>query len=288
MILKSLVFGTGFLGTKIIDCLQQSGHEVTSFSRSYKSNVKSNQHVGDIKDIQFLRRLLDEKPDLVINTIWITKPGEYLQSKLNSDFANFSIAIAEIVKEYSISHYISLGSCAEYQLSKGSITSTAPSISDYVIQKIRAYEHSESILNGSNTVFSWPRIFFAYGPGQDDARLFQSLITKARRSDPITILDTTTRNDWISSFDIAEAISWIATNKLSGPIDIGTGIGHTNLQVWDIIKEELNSNSQLLETTEKLDKPANGMVASVNSELFNSGWRPKLSIQEGIRLMIQA
>lgn len=288
MILKSLVLGTGFLGTKIIDALHRSRHEVASFSRSYKDHVTCKQHVGDIQNTQFLRELLSEKPDLVINTIWITKSGEYLQSKLNLDFANFSIALAGIVKEYSIPHFISLGSCAEYQLRIENATSNKSSESDYVTQKIRAYEHSESILNGSNTVFCWPRIFFAYGPGQEEARLFQTLIAKARRSDPITILDTSTRNDWISSFDIAEAINWIATNKLSGPIDIGTGVGYTNLQIWSIIKKELNSNSKLVKTNKRFDKPANGMVASINSNLFNTGWRPKLSIHEGIRLMIQA
>lgn len=286
--LRALVLGTGFLGRSIVKSLQSYGYSVESFSQSFKQELTCYQHVGVIQDNKFLRELLVKKPDLIVNTIWITKPGEYLNSASNRDFADFAIRLAELAKEFSIPHLISLGSCAEYQINENHVKSDIPTQNNYVTQKLRAYEQSRTILATSNTHFSWPRIFFAYGPGQNEARLVKSLIAKGRMSEPIVITDTHSKNDWISSFDIADAISCLAINKLTGPIDIGTGIGWTNLEVWAIIQKELNSKSKLREPVEETPWSRNNMVASINSDLFNSGWRPQLSLEEGIRLMIKS
>jgi nucleoside-diphosphate-sugar epimerase len=286
--LRALVLGTGFLGRSIVNSLQLYGYSVESFSQSFKQELTCFQHIGVIQDNEFLRELLEKKPDLIVNTIWITKPGEYLNSESNRDFADFAIKLAELAKEFSIPHLISLGSCAEYQMNEKNVSSDLPLLNNYVTQKIRAYEQSRIVLATSSTHFSWPRIFFAYGPGQNEARLVQSLIAKGRRSEPIVISDTHSKNDWISSFDIADAISCLAIKKLTGPIDIGTGIGWTNLEVWAIIQKELNSESKLQEPIEVIPRSRNNIVASTNSDLFDSGWRPKLSLEEGIRLMIKS
>ncbi len=286
--LRALVLGTGFLGRSIVNSLQIYGYSVESFSQSFKRELTCYQHIGDIQDYEFLRKLIQKNPDLIVNTIWITKPGEYLNSHLNHDFADFAIKLAELAKEFSIPHLISLGSCAEYQIDEKNVNSDLPLLNNYVTQKIRSYEQSRIILANSSTLFSWPRIFFAYGPGQNEARLVQLLIDKGRRSEPIVISDRHTKNDWISSFDIADAISSIAMKKLTGPIDIGAGVGWTNLEVWAIIQKELNSESKLREPVEETPWSRNNMVASINSDLFNSGWRPQLSLEEGIRLMIKS
>jgi nucleoside-diphosphate-sugar epimerase len=160
---------------------------------------------------------------------------------------------------------------------------TKPSPSTlYAQQKVAALHSVRELLQESDLRFTWARIFYPYGPNQDSRRLIPRLISSLRRGESVSLADTSSTYDWITTRDIASGISWILDNELPIEIDIGTSFGYTNLELKMILEELLEINHH-----EASPKPHSfGLnevfVANKNSPLFTSGWSPEDSLRSGL------
>jgi nucleoside-diphosphate-sugar epimerase len=93
-------------------------------------------------------------------------------------------------------------------------------------------------------------------------------------------------SDWITSRDIASAISWLINNVLPVEVDIGTGRGISNLDL-------LSKLAKILEVgVIPMDSPADYLeqfdykVVDKNSPIFKSGWRPQDDLESGLQWVI--
>ena len=288
--MKILIIGNGFLATSIVDKLESEGHEILIFSRTKSTRLKTQQVLGNIFDFEEFAKVLAWNPQVVINTAWITTPGVYRNDQSNFQYAEFVTNLTEAVVNSDVAHLVVLGTCAEYGLQIGPSTAGVTKLSPttlYAQQKVIALNSAKVLIQESDMRFTWARIFYPYGPNQDPNRLIPRLIHSLRNGEPIALADVSSVYDWITTRDVASAISWILGNKLPVEIDIGTSFGFTNLE--------------LLTTLEKLVGAANlphrhlqhnfGLnevfVTSKNSPLLESGWSAKDSLSSGLEWVLE-
>jgi nucleoside-diphosphate-sugar epimerase len=283
--MKILVIGSGFIGTEIANRLESEGHEIRIFSRRLNSSLKAIQVVGDIFDFDEFAVTLSWNPQVIIHTAWITTHAFYAEDNSNSRYAEFTSLLAKSVSQTSLEHLIVLGTCAEYgpqtkQCIAG-ITKLNPT-TFYGKQKVLAFNSTRDALFGSSVRLSWARIFQPFGPNQDSNRLIPYMVDKLRSGLPVNLKDNTSILDWITTRDIASAISWIIGHETPIEVDIGTSIGHTNLEVLQHLEALIGGTSKGLRSSTHSSTSNQITVVGKESPLFKSGWLPVDSLTSGL------
>ena len=287
--MKILIIGNGFIASSLVKKLESESHELLVFLRTPNEGIKCQQVIGDIFNFEEFITVLDWKPEIITHTAWITTPGVYRNDLSNFKYAQFTTNLARYIAHTEVTHLIILGTCAEYGLQVGPSTAGVTKLSPstlYAEQKVAAFKSANELLQNSDIRFTWARIFYPYGPNQDQKRLIPHLIRSLKNGESVVLADTSSIYDWITTRDIASAISWTIDNELPTEIDVGTSFGFTNLEL-------LIALEQLLETTNQL--PGREMhtlgqnevfVASKTSPLFASGWSPTDSLKTGLEWML--
>jgi dTDP-6-deoxy-L-talose 4-dehydrogenase (NAD+) len=288
--MKILIIGNGFLATSIIDKLESEGHEILIFSRTQSTRLKTQQVLGNIFEFEEFVKVLAWNPQVVINTAWITTPGVYRNDQSNFQYAEFVTNLTEAVVNSDVAHLVVLGTCAEYGLQIGPSTAGVTKLSPttlYAQQKVIALNSAKVLIQESDMRFTWARIFYPYGPNQDPNRLIPRLIHSLRNGEPIALADVSSVYDWITTRDIASAISWILGNELPVEIDIGTSFGFTNLELLTTL-EKLVGVANLPHRHLQHDYGLNEVfVTSKNSPLLESGWSAKDSLSSGLEWVLE-
>lgn len=283
--MKVLIIGNGFISASIILRLESEGHELLIYSRTEDYKLKHKQIVGDIFDFDVFAKALTWNPQIIIHTAWITTPGIYRDDFSNIKYAEFTTKLAKSIDYSSVEHLIVLGTCAEYGRQSGpsiaGLTELSP-ISLYAEQKVSAFNAVRDILQDSDIRFTWARIFYPYGPGQDQRRLIPQIIQSLRNEEPILLADISSTYDWITTRDIASAISWIILKKTPIEIDIGTSFGYTNIELLAVVERLLKTNNQLQMSQEHVFGLNEIFVAGKDSPLFVTGWSPTDTLQTGL------
>lgn len=283
--MKILVIGNGFIGKSIILKLESEGHEILVFSRSPKEGISSRQVLGDIFDFSTSIKVLRWNPQIIIHTAWITTPGIYRNDPSNHRFSQFTISLTEHILHSEVEHLLVLGTCAEYGhqnlASSAGITPISPNTL-YAEQKAVTFNSINHLLQESKIRFTWARIFYPYGPFQDEKRLIPYLVRAIKNGSPINLADTSSIYDWISIRDIASAISWIISNETVTELDVGTSFGYTNLELLATLLELL-PNGRVQEQYGPHKVGAREVfVTAKDSPLLKSGWLPNDSLRSGL------
>jgi nucleoside-diphosphate-sugar epimerase len=288
--MRILIIGNGLLGTAIVQRLESEGHSILIFARRRNDKIQSRQVLGDIFLFSDFIKVLDWKPEVIVHTAWITTPGIYQDAATNIQYQEFTTNLAKIVKGSDIKHLLILGTCAEYghqaEPSTAGITKLTPSTL-YAQQKVAAFSSTRELLQDSNIRFTWARVFYPYGPGQDRNRLIPRLIGALRDRKPIALIDTSSVYDWITTRDIAFAISWIIENVLPMEIDIGTSLGYTNLELLIELEDILGARGQLSLSGAHEVGLKEVFVTDRKSPLLISGWSPEDSLHSGLGWMLR-
>jgi nucleoside-diphosphate-sugar epimerase len=287
--MKILVIGNGFIAKPIIAQLQSEGHSLKVYSKSAKVDVHCEQVVGDIFDFKNFIKVLSWEPQIIIQAAWVTSHVSYTEDPLNYEFTKFTLALVKEVLRTNLEHFIVLGSCAEYGLQM------APSIAGetclnpnnvYAKQKVTTFSSCLEILSKSDIRLTWARIFQPYGFGQDQNRLIPYLISALRANEKIHLRDITTLHDWITTQDIASAISWVVNKSLPVEVDVGTSIGHSNLEVLEKLQKIMGFSDQSRFTSASPVGSRRMAVVGKSSPLFSNGWRPTMDLDAGMEWLL--
>ena len=289
--MKILVIGSGFIASSIVQRLEFEEHELLVYSRSVNPTLQCKQLLGDIFEFEEFSKVLNWKPEIIIHTAWITTPGIYKDDLSNLKYSKFTSQLAQYIHTSDIEHLIILGTCAEYGHQKGPSTAGITKLSPktlYAEQKVVAFHRVKELLQESATRLTWARVFYPYGPNQDQKRLIPYLVHSLKNGIPIQLADTSSIHDWITTRDISSAISWIITNEVPIEIDIGTSFGFTNLELLLTLEKLLQIKNQSSEKGEHVTGLNEVFVADKNSPLFTSGWAPKDTLTSGLQLVLRS
>ena len=289
--MKILVIGNGFIATPIIQRLESEGHNLLIYSRTLNENIKSQQVLGDIFLFEDFVKTLLWKPQIIIHTAWTTTHNRYKNDPSNHKYAQFTADLAAYIARTEIEHLIVLGTCAEYGHQIGASTAGVTKVSPnnlYAEQKVAAFQAVKGLLEGTKVRMTWARIFQPYGPTQDMNRLIPYLIRSLKNGDHIRLSDTSSIHDWVTTRDIASAITWVINHEVPMEVDIGTTLGFTNLEILRHLEELLGNSTQWVQLAAQTHGVNEVSIVGKDSPLFKSGWVPTDSLNTGLEWVLNS
>jgi nucleoside-diphosphate-sugar epimerase len=288
-----LVGGSGFVGKEILHSLILAGHEVTVMNRELDPQLECKQIQADIfNQGSYRKRMQELKPQWVIQTAWVSQSENYRFSPKNSLYKTATIDFAIDCLESGVEHLMILGSSAEYgsqTLPCDSRRSVPMPTDPYGKSKFETFQILMDASRSYPCSFTWPRIFQAYGKGQDSNRLIPRGLDSLKFGRSMKIDNPKSAFDWISSRDIASALMFCLNNRISGSVDVGTGIPHTVEEVIEQLVELIKPSDHEIQSVKFLDQANShsSLTVSPESLLFEKGWKPNDDLINGLRWVLE-
>jgi nucleoside-diphosphate-sugar epimerase len=282
-----IVGGQGFLGQEIVYKMMEAGLVVKSLSRKSTSNQDFEQFIGDFGNQESNRKILSTwVPEIVIQTAWVTKQDTYRNSALNEVYAKSTLQFAEQCFRAGTSHFLSLGSSAEYGLTEvPSIAESSPAKPEDLYSKAKLWTSKGLITLGQkySRKVSWVRVFQPYGPGQDRSRLLPSYVAAARGGVRFHVSKPNDILDWISSRDVASAVLFTIENNLPNIVDIGTGVGTSVIDTLRKTATVIGSDPSLIVSSDiEMGENRLKLLVDSRSAIFEAGWSPCDTLTKGL------
>lgn len=123
-----------------------------------------------------------------------------------------------------------------------------------------------------------------YGVGTDKPKFVYNFIDKALRGETIVThryLNGDPALDLLHVDDFSDAILKVFENKFVGELNFGTGITTSTKEIAELIKNEIGSDSRIVQTLIDSNMAA---IAMNNNEASRAiDWKPRITLQEGLR-----
>ncbi|MDW8345135.1 MAG: NAD-dependent epimerase/dehydratase family protein, partial [Verrucomicrobiae bacterium] len=128
----------------------------------------------------------------------------------------------------------------------------------------------------------WARIFYQYGPFEDQRRLVPHIITSLLRGQRAELTAGTQVRDFLHVEDVGTALATVATSSLTGIVNIGSGTGVTVRHIAETIGELIGRSDLLAfgaKPTPLHDPP---YVVADTTRLRSLGWQPRYNLRSGL------
>ena len=283
----AILGATGFLGSPIADLFEAKGWEVIAYSRTETASSGRQEILANLFEEESLSRaLLLSRPNVVLSTAWDTEHGKFWTNESNIDYRNATVRFAELSFQAGVETFIGIGTMSEYGTSPGFCDAnlTPLIINDiYSKSKIETGLELKNIGDAFGQKTHWARVFQAFGPNEKSERFVPGLITKLQKGTEFSIRTPNFEMDWIHTADVASAIVFMLENRLNHFVDIGTGIGTTVKELSELICEEFELDSNLLDYSGQIPGHERKAVVDKRSQLLSLGWRPTESLRNRIK-----
>lgn len=285
--------GTGFIGRPLLQLLTETSADVHATSRQHQSNSNLiTWHRTDLLDPGASRSLVSGlEPDSILHLAWEATPGEYLNSSLNQRWVDATEELFAAFVETGGRRFVGVGSMLEYapghEVCDEELTPSRPQ-SPYGVAKLRAASSVLQAGRESPTTSCWARIFHIYGPGEPRAKLISHIATHLIRGERAPLTLGAQVRDFIFVKDAVSALDALLHSDIEGVVNIGTGEGSSVRSIATLIGEKLGRPDLLGFGEIPLDGQSNPRVIAAVHKLKSLGWEPKVRVEEGVELTIQA
>jgi nucleoside-diphosphate-sugar epimerase len=256
----------GFLGSEIIKTLSQSGYEVLGLSHS-----KINYH-----NVESLSRALRDV-EILIHAGWA---GVARENRDNVQVQEMNVTISknlvEACKIAQVGHVIGLGSQAEFgnQHAPFRDDQAASPTTQYGLAKCAVLEH----LRQSGIQFTWARVFSAYGESDNRDWIFTKALKALRNQEVLTVGSCSQLWSFTHKCDIALGMKWIIENKILDCVNLSTTETGTLKSYLEKL-QNLAGQTEIINFSQDLSIQNDAYPSE--GRLHRSGWRPRVSIDEG-------
>lgn len=292
---RVLVTGaTGFIASHVIEALNRAGARVTGVARRRPARAMpgcSSFHSVDLSSIDACRTLLQAAcPDHVFHlSSHVTgrqDTGTVLETLRGNLIATVNLLTA-LADEGSPRSIVLAGSSEEPRSFSLADANSAPS-SPYAAAKLAGSAYGAFFRLNFRLPVTHARIFMVYGPGQRDlAKLVPHVATQLLLGKTPSLSSGRRRADWVFVEDAAAGILALGLRPDVTSAEIGTGqltsVAAIALRLRDLIAPEsdvgLGAMSDRLNETERV-------ADSAEAERL-MGWRPKVSLEEGLRRTVE-
>jgi nucleoside-diphosphate-sugar epimerase len=284
-----LTGATGFIGSHVARTLVAAGNEVQALilpnddTRRIADILSSLVMVrGDLLDTSFT--FPSQSFDCCIHLAWYVEPGKYLDSPRNKQWVEASVRLARAMEDAGCRRFLAAGTCFEYATSDEPLresSHTGPRTL-YAQSKLELFNALQSL----EMEIAWARFFYQYGPHEDPRRLVPVVINALLRGQEAKLVPGDRRRDYLHIEDVASAVAAVAQSKLTGAVNIGSGTPTTVAEISMKIGE-LIGKPELVKLGALPYSPTEPMhIVSDNAKLKSVGWKPRNSLDEGLRRTI--
>jgi nucleoside-diphosphate-sugar epimerase len=181
----------------------------------------------DLADTEALQLQLRRwRPDVCIHLAWYAVPGKYLTAPENIESLRVSLSLLEELSRAGCARLVAVGTCAEYDTHLGGVLSEdSPTRPDtlYAACKLSAGLIGQQRAEQLGIGFTWARIFYLYGPDENEGRMIPSLIRTVREGKEFAASAGTQVRDYLHVSDVAAALAALAVKPSTGTFNVCSG-----------------------------------------------------------------
>jgi nucleoside-diphosphate-sugar epimerase len=282
---------TGFVGSNVARALVAQGHEVVATVRSDSDRSRIGDIEPDLRLVEhdFLRgdaeSLAELQPELCIHTAWCVEPGEYLLSPLNVDFLAASAHLALSLSRSGCRRIIGVGTCFEYDTTTGRLSETTPARPKhlYSATKLSFSLLLEQICVATGVEVAWARLFYLYGPQEDERRLVASVARSLLRGERVEVTPGEQVRDFLHVADVGSALAAIAVSPVQGAINVCSGEPVTVREVVETLGRLAGSPELVAFGARPYAEGEPMVVFGDNGRLRDEvGWVPRFQLVDGL------
>jgi len=297
--MKVLITGaSGFVGSHVARLLVAEGCEVhvlvrESSNRWRIQDILPSMYLwqSDLVAFENVNTYLQEiKPELCIHLAWYAVPGKYLNSQENLDSIQASINLLSQLAELGCKRFVGIGTCFEYDLSLGylSESSLTKPITLYAATKVALSTILQQFAQITEMEVAWIRLFYQYGPMEDERRLIPGIISSLLRDEVVKTTKGEQIRDFLHIEDVASAIWAVAKSNVSGVVNVGSGqpvtVGQIALELGNLL-----GKPDLIHLGALPYRPNDPMFICANNELLRkkTDWTQKYNLTTGLKNTIK-
>ena len=244
----SITGATGFVGRQIVKALYEAGAPIRAI-------VQNSQHIPETLKTQCLE--IVKTPDVfnesrenlgdllknstvLIHAAWYAEQGKYLTSPINFDCLRGTIELARAFAEVGGRRFVGVGTCAEYDLSSGVLSTETPLLPTtlYAACKTSVYQILSNYFPDEDVSFAWCRLFYLYGEGEDPRRLVPYIRQKLEAGEPAELTEGEQIRDYLDVLEAGAMIAKTALGNTQGAVNICSGVATTVRHLAEQIADE--------------------------------------------------
>ncbi len=292
--------GAGFIGSHVVERLVGDGHSVLVLDNFSTGRPENLAHLGghgavtveraDVADLDRLPALF-EGADWVFHLAALADIVPSIERPLEYHRANVdgTVAVLEAARRAGVRRFCYAASSSCY-----GIPDRVPTPEDAPMRP--QYPYALTKLLGEQCVLHWGqvyglpvvslRLFNVYGPRSRTSgtygAVFGVFLAQKLQGRPFTVVgDGTQCRDFTFVSDVADAFVTAAASDATGEVfNVGTGAPVTVNRLVELLQGEV------VRVPKRPGEP-DRTHADITKIAGRLGWRPKVSIEEGVRLLLE-
>lgn len=246
----------------------------------------------DMRHIEVLPSKVDEKIDAFFHLAWMGTIGSGRNDALiQTENILCAVEAAKVAKQLGSDVFVGVGSQAEHGHIEGKVTPDAPCYPNngYGIAKLCAGQMTRMVCGQLGIRHVWARILSAYGPGDGPLSVIPTIIDKLHKGEIPRLTKGEQKWDFCYSGDVAEALYCMAVSGKDKHIyPVGSGKVRTLREYFEVTRDAIDPNLQLgIGELPYNENQVMYLQADLSALTEDTGFKPKVSFEEGIRITIE-
>lgn len=288
---RVLVTGaTGFIGRRTLEPLLARGFEVHAVARSVPVGDTGPVawHRADLLDERERRALVgDVRASHLLHLAWYAEPGKFWMAPENADWVAATVDLVAAFARSRGHRAVLAGTCAEYDWTAidGRLAENAPlaPATLYGVCKDATRRTCEGLGAQLGLSVGWGRVFFLYGPGEDERRLVSGVAKKLVTGERAQTSEGTQLRDFMHVDDVAGAFAALADSDVEGGVNVGVGEAVSIREVVGLVAEAAGQENRLDVGVLPMRRGDPPELVPDTSRLRNEvGYQPEIGLASGL------
>jgi len=293
--------GAGFLGSHLCDRLLAEGHKVIAMDNLITGDIKNIVHLAGNENFRFIKHdvteyiYIDGELDAILHFASPASPVDYLQYPIQT------------LKVGSLGTHKVLG-LARAKRARFLLASTSEVYGDPLVHPQRedywgnvnpigprgVYDEAKRFAEALTMAYhrchgvdtKIARIFNCYGPRMrlDDGRVIPNFIGQALRGEPLTVYgDGSQTRSFCYCTDMVEGIYRLLLSDETGPVNLGSPYEVSILELAHLINRLTGNRAGIVFQDKRIPGDPQMRRPDISKAERVLGWRPKVSLEEGLR-----
>lgn len=284
---RVLVTGaSGFVGRRLVPLLVAAGDEVHAVGRAVPpDDLGARWHPADLLDDP-VSTVREVRPEILVHLAWATAHGAFWTTPENLRWAGASLRLLQAFREAGGRRAVCAGTCAEYDWTTAAevLAEDAPirPATLYGAAKAAVHLAAGAYARTEGFELAWGRVFFPYGPGEDEGRLVASVARALVAGRPAETTEGLQVRDFIYADDVARAFAALVPAEVTGPVNVGSGIAVPVREVVGAVADAAGA-ADLVRFGALAGRPDDPprIVADVRRLRDEVGVRPEVDLADG-------